>query len=441
MPAPRPVLPRQREPLLPDRVDFSQDTGTMILADVTTGRHMNGVAKGEIMELLVLEELPKPVSLNWSPSRYRTRQVSEKGSLLLHRVLGTVPVASDGSASFQVPAGRALFFVARDAQGMAVKRMQSFISVMPGETIGCVGCHEHRTQPPHETSALQATQGPPSRITPLPELPESGLIDFPRDIQPILNRHCVSCHNPNKRAGGIRLDGARTPRWTYGYASLVATNQTGLTGKHYHQAQYGGMLPRSLGSPVSGLLQKVRGAHHQVRVSDAEFRLLQAWVDSSACFAGTYAALAMPEPAYPRFHRNHNPGNIIARNCVDCHEDKAFRRFGPFCNDLWVDLEQPERSHLLLACLSEAAGGLGTCDGAFSRRSDSGWQELLGYTRQVAESVQQPAYWQDGFIPADCYPRELKRYGALDPAWQVGDPVDWFAVDERYFRLFHPRPR
>ena len=70
------------------------------------------------------------------------------GTFTLERILGTVPVAEDGSAYFEVPALRSLFFIAMDADRRAVKRMQSFVSVMPGETTGCVGCHEDKDEVP-----------------------------------------------------------------------------------------------------------------------------------------------------------------------------------------------------------------------------------------------------------------------------------------------------
>ena len=64
------------------------------------------------------------------------------------RVLGTIPVEPDGSAYVELPAMRPLFFVALDENDLAVKRMQSFLTLQPGETISCVGCHEQRTQTP-----------------------------------------------------------------------------------------------------------------------------------------------------------------------------------------------------------------------------------------------------------------------------------------------------
>ncbi|MHC4708349.1 MAG: HzsA-related protein, partial [Planctomycetota bacterium] len=58
------------------------------------------------------------------------------------RILGTVPIESDGSVSFKVPAGKALHFQLLDEQYRCLQTMRSFSGVMPGEMRGCLGCHE-----------------------------------------------------------------------------------------------------------------------------------------------------------------------------------------------------------------------------------------------------------------------------------------------------------
>ena len=62
------------------------------------------------------------------------------------RVLGTVPVEEDGSAYFEVPADRFVYFQLLDENRMMVQSMRSGTIVRPGETIGCVGCHDNRRQ-------------------------------------------------------------------------------------------------------------------------------------------------------------------------------------------------------------------------------------------------------------------------------------------------------
>ena len=167
---PRPLISRQRERQIPSRIDTASDTGTLVLMDVYRGRNLAGIQRGEIKKLLVMESLPKPINYTggMDPLTYG-------GSFTLERVLGTVPVEEDGSAHMQLPALRSLFFIALDENDLAVKRMQSFLTVQPGEVTGCVGCHEQRTEsflPPHNLAALRR---PPSRITPADDSPTCSI--------------------------------------------------------------------------------------------------------------------------------------------------------------------------------------------------------------------------------------------------------------------------
>jgi hypothetical protein len=148
---------------------------------------MEGIERGEIKRLLVLESLPKPINFTggMDPLTYG-------GSFTLERVLGTVPVHPDGSAVIELPALRSVFFVALDENDMAVKRMHSFLTVQPGEVTGCVGCHEPRTESLPAGSRWRRCRRRPSRIEPIEDCP--GRVRFPRDIQPILDRLCVDCH-------------------------------------------------------------------------------------------------------------------------------------------------------------------------------------------------------------------------------------------------------
>src|SRR6266496_3344358 len=100
----------------------------MLLAGVNHGRNLKGVKEGDIKKLLILETLPMPVHYTGG-----MEPISYGGTFTLERILGTVPVEADGSAYFEVPALRSVFFVALDQNDLAVKRMQSFATVQPGE--------------------------------------------------------------------------------------------------------------------------------------------------------------------------------------------------------------------------------------------------------------------------------------------------------------------
>jgi hypothetical protein len=101
--------------------------------DIYQGRNMEGIRRGAIKKLLIIENLPKPVNYTGSMD-----PISYGGSYTLNRVLGTVPVEPDGSVYARVPPLRSLQLVALDDQDLSVKRMLSFLTVMPGEQSACM---------------------------------------------------------------------------------------------------------------------------------------------------------------------------------------------------------------------------------------------------------------------------------------------------------------
>ncbi|MCX6996633.1 MAG: hypothetical protein NTV49_06010, partial [Kiritimatiellaeota bacterium] len=380
---PRPLAPRPRERVIPARVNLAAATGRYLLDNVYLGRNMAGVKPGEIKKLLVLESLPKPINYTGGMD-----PLSYAGTFTLERVLGTVPVEADGSAYFEVPALRAVFFIALDARDLAVKRMQSFTSVEPGETLGCVGCHEQRTTtPPVATARLPlAARRAPSRIEPVRDAPD--VLDFPRDIQPILDRHCLKCHDYDKRAGGVLLSGDRGPLYSHSYYTLTVWGQL-ADGRNLPRSNY---APRTLGSGGSALLKKLDGGHHGVKITPRERDTVRLWLDTGAPYPGTYAALGTgmiggyQENLQVLEVDDHWPETRAAqaafeRRCATCHTGKQRPLPRSLCDEtglsFWnprmddprlgrsrhivFNLTRPEQSLYLLAPLAQAAGGYGRC--------------------------------------------------------------------------------
>ncbi|NIA15318.1 MAG: hypothetical protein GWP08_14710 [Nitrospiraceae bacterium] len=470
---PRPLLTRAREHVIPPRTKPQAQTGRLVLADVYKGRNMDGVERGTIKKLLVVESLPKPINFTGG-----MEPLSYGGTFTLERALGTVPVDEDGSAHFEVPALRSLFLVALDENDMAVKRMQSFLSVMPGEVTSCVGCHEPRTGAIIPPAALTATARPPDTIEPIPDVPD--VFDFPRDIQPILNKHCVACHGyvetnqGGPRSGGVILAGDRGPLYSHSYFMLSARRQL-ADGRNLPRSNY---APRALGSSASELMKKIRRGHHGVALSEREERVVRLWIETGAPYLGTYAGLGsgmiggyeqnvidrgdLKWPVMKKARR------VLRSRCSACHKEKTALPSSPtdnmgmppwaiqydspklrFSRHILYNLSRPEHSLQLLAPLARAAGGYGICltkpeepksamkpRPVFAETSDPDYQTLLAAIQATQRRLDEiKRFDMPGFVPRKGYLREMKRYGVL-PADHPDDvPVDIYALDRRYWAL------
>ncbi|MFA6561215.1 MAG: hypothetical protein WCV00_04850 [Verrucomicrobiia bacterium] len=460
---PRVIRPRPREPVITPRSDPQKDTGHLVLANVYQGRNVKGVKPGTIKKLLVIEDLPKPGSKHGLPGHHG-------GHITLHRVLGTVPVEPDGSASFEVPALRAVFFVALDEKGLAVKRMQSFTMVMPGETQGCVGCHESRTGT-YRPGALMAVKRPPSRIEPFAGVPE--VFDYPRDIQPIWDKHCVTCHSAEKPSGRVVLTGDNNEWFTQSYFALAAYDQISQASGW---GEDGNNPPYGFGTGASPLMNKVDGSHHGAKLTKHEYDMVRLWIESGAGFTGTYAVFNHPENAVatplitskPALGKPVQP--IVENSCLTCHGSVANlgRRGKKQSDDKWsngkppewlnlplycwnlYNLSYPEKSMILLAPLAKEAGGYGWCKGkdgqsvaVFRDTNNPDYQTILQAVRAAKtrlEKFGRPD--MPGFRPGDYYVRWMKRFGVLPESFDPAkDPINPYETDKAYWRsLWHHPP-
>jgi cytochrome c553 len=468
---PRPIQTRPRERVLQPRTQPGAPSGRFLIGDIYRGRNLPGVKRGDIRRLLVLESLPKPVNFSGGPDL-----VSWLGTFTLERVLGTVPVETDGSAYFEAPADRQLFFVALDANDLSVKRMQSWCSVRPGEVAGCVGCHEPRTEAPGNLTRgrLAALGRPASRIAGFDGFPD--VLDFTRDIQPILDRRCVACHSYTRREGRVILAGDLGPHWSHGYFSLFA-NRLVADGRN----GLGNQPPRTIGSSASRLLRLIDGSHYDAKATAEEWRTLWLWIESGAPYAGTYAALrneaqeAAASAAPARVYAE--TAEILGRRCYTCHkrpseredpmelpfhyeaERKTRSKLGRptgayerivFENDpvarlspnILLNLTRPELSPLVLAPLARSAGGFGTCGAVFTDRQDPDCERIVKSIRNAQAALDGVGRFATAtFKPNRQYVRELQRYGILPAAFdRTHDPLDGFAADQAYWRSLWPSP-
>lgn len=494
---PRLIAPRPREPIVPSRVDPAGATGTLFLSDVHIGRHLEGLTPGTIKQLLVLEQLPKPVNFHGGG----TTPIAHGGSWTLKRILGTVPVEADGSACFEVPAQRSLYFAALDEHGLSVKQMRSVLTVMPGEHLSCVGCHEQRTTPPPTTGVPLAARRAPDRIKPIAGVPQ--LLDFPRDIQPILDRHCGACHQPDQRAGGVDLSGDRGVTYSLAYYHLMLHRQIEDTaGYQWAGARNLGGRPAGNDAPYEAfssaapLMNKIDGSHHDVQLTSQEQTTIRLWLDSGAPYAGTYAAYGTGQLG--GWWRNNefiremaddwpstNPArDAITRRCTVCHDHRSIPRFVTDRTGVdphedfegWMrpvfrtsrhamfNLTRPEQSLVLKAPLAKSAGGYAEGElppptsvaanlhtapqpivhpVVFADSTDPDYQAILAHLQAAKTRLDAlKRFDMPGFQPRYEYLREMRRYGVLPADFDLErpPPVDPYELDERYWQLFWPAP-
>ena len=202
-------------------------------------------------------------------------------------LLGTAPVEPDGSAYFRAPAGVPLYFQAVDAAGRAVQSMHSEVYLQPGERRACVGCHEA----PGTAAAnrpVMAMRRAPSRLQPGPD--GTRPMSYPLLVQPVLDRHCVRCHDGQTAPGRskLALTGEPAGNFTRSYQNLKP---------HLRWYEWGGASisqiatqPGRIGADASPLAAILDNATHrpQVRWTDTDRRQLYLWLDANVPFYGTY---------------------------------------------------------------------------------------------------------------------------------------------------------
>jgi len=276
---PIPVRPRKRPPVLAGNVDWEGSReGRFLLSDVYHG--LTGIERGRIKTLRIVAVPPKTQPEMNRPNLGVTHEDPGKC------VLGTVPVEADGSAYFRVPAGVSVFFQALDDEGMAVQTMRTLTHVQPGQTLSCIGCHESRSLAP-SVKRIRASSREPSKIAVGPE--GTWPLRFDRLVQPVLDRYCVSCHNPDsedERAAKFDLTAA------YAYGSLSNygdPNQIELIRDPYKK---GYSTPGKGIARQSPVLAKIADAeiHKDLKLDAESMERLVVWMDTYAQKLGSFCA-------------------------------------------------------------------------------------------------------------------------------------------------------
>ena len=283
---PQPAGPRYKPHVIPEMLNRESTTGHFYVQNVYEGTHMLGVEKGTVKYLRVVES---PEKRSWT-SRGWFGQGEQAPGVNWHsfenkQILGEVEVDPDGSASFEVPAGRHVYFQLLDKDKKMIQSMRSGVSLMPGETNGCIGCHENRLNvplaSPHLPTALKKAPQPLKGW----QQKEPVKFSFMEQVQPILDKHCISCHdfdvNDRKK---LVLAGDRNPFFNAAYVNMHVNKVVTLVGGGPAAIQ----PACSWGSYPSLLTKIIETNHHNVNLSRQEKEILYASMDLNGVYYPVY---------------------------------------------------------------------------------------------------------------------------------------------------------
>jgi hypothetical protein len=402
-------------PPAPADTSATDAEATLVVTDVYRG--LTGVPRGTAKYLRILEDVPRE-------SVHRGGVVCTSGTLIftIKRVLGTVPIEPDGSAHFVVPANRNVYFEALDSERLEIQRMRSVVCLKPQERRACIGCHESRNMAP-PGSTVTALRRAPSRPVP----PPWGLrtLSYLRDVQPVLNARCVSCHTYDRGHGGVVLTDDLTDQFCVSYEELLPYLTVAISNRWDHPDDVLPRPPYTYGSKVSALTKLLAAGHHDVKLTADEWERLVSWIDANGVYYDRYESehydhrhiLAPIRPALQK---------VFERRCASCHGTGDGR------HDTWwlsVNRRDVRASRMLAAPLAQAAGGWGRCEGTvFADPCDPDYQALrdaLTALRRTLEEHPREDLLSLRGSPAESQPMVLPPPPPRRAAPEEASPGDW----------------
>lgn len=331
------LVSREKPTLRTSQVDLTQDSGFYYVQDVYEGPGLAGIKRGTVKKLRVVALEFRPIGIGWNwnfgeaGNSIVTTPISVGGGTWdVKRVLGETTVEEDGSAFFEVPALTPVYFQLLDGNGDVVQTMRSWSTLQPGETFGCVGCHEPKaasignasTALGSTTLALRkgATKLEPVLFPGEGRMQNAGF-SYLRDVQPILDRYCVDCHtggtgtNGERKPFSLLANDMETPAPDDDYLKIVREQKRTFAESYIRLTQRGNnkneythwpgiqdrpsiLPPYYLGAANSRLIEMFRGkdgvpggqdeAHRNVNIDEKSLRTLAMWIDLLVPYCGDY---------------------------------------------------------------------------------------------------------------------------------------------------------
>ena len=295
---PIPLRKTSRQPVIADIVQPDQKEATVFLMDVYYGPGLRDVPRGAIKSLRLISYEFTFHGFGGEPDR-----VGFDGPWDVRRILGTVPVETDGSAHFQVPACTPVAVQPLDAEGKALALMRSWFTAMPGEVVSCSGCHEPQNSAPPIRPYPMAMSRASSEIKPWYGPPRG--FSFIREVQPVLDAYCIRCHHGRSLENGLTafdltarpaedVPSAFQMHFTPSYTALRRFVHTPTLESDAHM-----LAPRDFHADTSELIQILRDGHYDVCLDSEAWDRIITWIDLNAPAHGTWKEVVghIPEKA------------------------------------------------------------------------------------------------------------------------------------------------
>lgn len=375
----------------------AEPVAEVLLHDVRIGME-EWIRTGEVKRIAVVQEMEKDIRSETTQRQFGFQfpVVSCGATYAPKRVWGFADVEEDGSAHFEVPADLPLYFLPLDEEGRAVQRMRTFTHFRPGERQSCIGCHADRNYVSPAASNIRTSIAATRPAQELVE-PDWGNRDgfsFARVVQPVLDKHCVECHDGDQDPD---LSGDRTDYFSVAYENLA---RRGTQAEHGGDAR-GGMTgfgenpytswiptfngcesnileiePKTWGSPASPLADLIIAGHpdkdgtKRLNMTQAERQRILMWIDLNVPFYGTSQS-RQPDLRGCR--------QIVPENLNATLEEVAKRRGFELPRTFFIRLDRPERNPFLAIPLKR---------GDFRSTADPDYQRILDCFKDVPAALE-----------------------------------------------------
>ena len=292
--APIPLKQTETPPVIPSKIKPGEKEATVFIQDIYEGEGTEGVPRGTIKALRIFAY---EYAYILAPSDHDAQGIQSGWDI--KRILGTVPVEEDGSVMFKIPANTPISIQPLDKNGAAVQWMRSWLTGMPGEIVSCTGCHEDQNTIAMPKRTIASTSTPHEL-----KVPEGGVrpFTFRLEVQPVLDRNCVSCHNGTAAQPDFRKD-------------QMVTYKRGIMTKlerHYEQSYLNlhpyvyrqgpesdiyVLRPYEYYANNSELIRILQAGHHGIKIAEKDMQTLYTWIDLNAPYFGAFTQLDLKKEA------------------------------------------------------------------------------------------------------------------------------------------------